>query len=126
MKHLSAYLREGQTEIIEENGVFFAFNREQLREGVKEGIKYVRMPHGMFCPKENAEKVLQQLDENYKQAIQKDLEENGIEKIIKRDLNNYECYYSGDWMQVYNPDYGMTSEQVEKIYLEELPQQTHL
>ena len=50
----------------------------------------------MFCPEENVETLINGLDLIYKESIQEDLKENGKIKIIKRELSNYECYYTGD------------------------------
>ena len=51
-------------------------------------------------------------------AVKQDIEENGIEKIIKRELGNYECYYTGEIEDAVEAleDYGITHEQVSNVF----------
>ena len=44
--------------------------------------------------------------------------ENGLVAIIKRELSNYECYYTGEIEDAVDTleDYGITYEQVLKVF----------
>jgi len=118
MKYLSDYMNDKQSALFEEYGVFFAFSREQFLEARKEGIKYVNVGAGMIVPKEHVEVVMKSLDEIYQNGIKQDIAENGIDAIIKRELGNYECYYTGDISDAVEAleDYGISRDQVEKIF----------
>lgn len=59
-------------------------------------LKITSLGAGMHCPAANVEEVKKGLDEIYKNGIKQDLAENQIDDIIKRELCNYECYYTGD------------------------------
>jgi len=118
MKHLSDYMSERQTATFEKYGVFFAFSRKQIDEGRKEGIQYQHVGHGMIVPKEHVEVVMKELDEIYQDGIKQDLAENGKEAIIKRELNNYECYCTGAIGNAFEAlaDYGITYDDVMAVY----------
>ena len=118
MKHLSDYMSERQTATFEKYGVFFAFSRKQIDEGRKEGIQYQHVGHGMIVPKEYVEVVMKELDEIYQDGIKQDIAENGIDAIIKRELENYECYYTGNISEAVEAleDYGITTDQVKAIF----------
>jgi hypothetical protein len=54
------YISEKQTELFNELGVFFAFNKQQFNEGYKEAkvdkpVKYVSFGGGAYCPKPNVQ-----------------------------------------------------------------------
>jgi len=118
MKYLSDYVKDAQTAVLEKYGVFFAFSNEQFAEKKKDGIKYVSVGMGMIVPKENVEMVLKALKKVTKDGIALDIEENGHEAIIKRELNNYECQYTGDIDIVVKAlkDYGITYDQVLAVF----------
>ena len=125
MKYLSDYISEKQTAIFNETGAFFAFYDKQFLEGKKEGIKYVHLGGGLLCPEEKAEELVTGLDNIYKAGIKQDLEENGREGVIKRELSNHEAYYTGDidsTVEVLTP-YGITREEIQAIYKEEFKNQ---
>ena len=114
MKYLSDYMQEEQTKALDENGAFFAFGMDQFSTRRKEGVVYVSMGAGMICPKENAPKLHKALDTIYKNAITKDMEENGKRNIIRRELANHECWYVGDPTDCINKleDYPITEEEI--------------
>jgi|TARA_R100001015_G_scaffold18644_2_gene12331 hypothetical protein len=123
MKYLSHYMEEGQSALFKEMKVFFAFNNKQFEEGLQKHNlnkrhKIVSMGHGMYCPKKNAVKVINGLEGIYKLAIEKDLKENGIEKIVLRELENHECFWSGEIIDCVEKleNYPVTQEYIEKIY----------
>lgn len=96
MKYLREYTEKETSRALKENGAFFAFDISTFKEKKKEGVKYVDMGGGLLCPKENADKLFNQLEEVHKQGIFKDMEENGAEKIIEREFFNYETQISYD------------------------------
>ena len=63
------YIEQKQSELFEQLGVFFAFNKSQWEEGLEKagGIekqgKYTNVGHGMLCPKKNMKALLDGLDE---------------------------------------------------------------
>jgi len=123
MKYLQDYMNSGQDALFKEQKVFFAFNDEQVNEGMtKHSIpkeeKIVSLGSGMVCPKANARSVLQALDGIYRLGIEQDIKENGIDKIILRELYNHECFYVGDITDCVNKleDYPITKNQIINIY----------
>jgi hypothetical protein len=130
--YLSDYLEAGNKAIYKKYGVFFAFGTEQLNEGLKinldkgitiEGDKTTKFPLGMFAPTKHKESVLKELDSNFDKAVKEDIKANGKEKIIVRELYNYECFYTGDIHDALSKVsvYGYTLQDVEKAYIKEYP-----
>jgi hypothetical protein len=122
MKYLQDYMESGQTALFKEQKVFFAFSNNQLNEGIKKhdlkGVKLVSLGSGMYCPKTNARAVIRALDGIYRLGIEQDIKENGIDKIILRELYNHECFYTGDIADCVNKlkDYPITKNQIINIY----------
>ena len=118
MKYLSDYTQEHLTKAFEKHGAFFAFSKSQFDEKKVEGIKYVSDGTGMLVPKENYNALIEVIEEIHRNGIKQDIEENGIELIIKRELRNYECYYTGEIEDAVDAleDYGITYEQVKNVF----------
>jgi hypothetical protein len=118
MKYLSHYTEEGQTKLFNECGSFFAFSNKQFDDKKKEGVKYVAMGAGLICPKEHTKKLSDGLEEVTKNAIAKDIKENGKKGIISRELSNHECFYVGSIDDALGAlsGYGFTTEEVQKVY----------
>ena len=123
MKYLADYMEKRQSELFKNKKVFFAFNDEQVKEGmIKHSVskedKIVSLGSGMLCPKTNAGQVLQSLDEIYRDSIDQDIKENGIDKIILRELLNHEAFYVGDVEDTKRKlmDYPITKEQIIEVY----------
>ena len=127
MKYLRDYYQEDQTKLFEECGAFFAFSNDQLTNGMakiketpayQEGDKFVRCGHGMIMLKKHVERYREQSKSLYAAAREKDIEENGINKIILRELYNYECFYTGDIEDAEEElkQYDVTTEQIRKVY----------
>ncbi|RLD59817.1 MAG: hypothetical protein DRI97_00010 [Bacteroidetes bacterium] len=59
-----SYIDKKQSELFEELGIFFAFNKQQFEEGIEKagGVekqgKYIDVGHGMCCPKKNLKFLL--------------------------------------------------------------------
>ena len=120
MKTLNEYIEEAQTRAFDEAGAFFAFSKKQFDEKKQDGVKYVDMGYGLICPKEKVEWLVDELDNIHKRGIEQDIKENGIKKIIHRELANYETQISGDITEVINTlePYGITEDQIKKEYKE--------
>ena len=58
-----------------------------------------------------------------KEGIEQDIKENGIDNIIKRELFNYECFYTYDYSDCVDAlsEYNITEEQVKKVFNEVEP-----
>lgn len=58
-----------------------------------------------------------------KVGIQDDLRINGKANIIKRELFNYECFYTGDIDDCVDAlkDYGINLEEIQQVYSKVLP-----
>lgn len=98
MKYLSDYTSNKQTELFQEMGAFFAFSDEQFNKEKKEGVKYVSLGAGFIVPESNVKEINEKLELIQKAAIAQDIEENGKYRIIRRELFNHECFYTGDIM----------------------------
>ena len=118
MKYLSNYMEEKQTKLFEETGTFFAFGNKQYKERAKKGIKYINMGNGMITEKPNVEKLINGLHEIYQDAIKEDIKENGKEAIILRELENHECFYTGNIDDALHKleDYPFSPYEIRKIY----------
>ena len=123
MKYLQDYMTAKQDKVFKEHKAFFAFSDKQVEEGMKENGLTNRkglcnMGSGMVCPKENADKLLEDLTKVYREAIKQDVKENGINKIVQRELNNHECYYTGDCEDCIEKlsDYPIETEDIVKIF----------
>lgn len=102
-------------------GVFWAFSNEQFKEGanknpLQEGEKYVDIGAGGFIPKHNLgalEQGMKDIEKTFKAQIK---EAKAREQHILYELNNHECFYSGDItpaLEAMGDDY--TREEVEAV-----------
>lgn len=89
-------MEDAQTKLFDSTGAFFAFSGKQFEEGKKEGVTYVNCGSGLLCPEENVDTLINGLDDIHKKAIQQDIAENGADKIIAREIWNYESFYTMD------------------------------
>ena len=117
MKYLSEYIDKGITKLLKENGAFFAFSTEQLKEQNVVGVKYVNLESGLICPKKNVKALVKGMDKNVKNGIAQDIKENGKNRIIKRELNNHEFGYTGEIEQTVDSltDYDITEKEIAKV-----------
>lgn len=124
MKYLSDYIEEEQTKLFQECGVFFAFSEKQFKEGCeKVGAnaenKICSFGGGGYVLSKNLDKFSQGMEKIQEMGIKQEIEENGIENIIQRELANYEVQIGGDWKQIVSvlEDYeGVTEEMVYEQY----------
>ena len=101
MQYLSDFMEDKQSLLFESEKVFFAFSPKQMEEGktkieIQDNKLLCSLGGGMYCPKLNADKVVNQLEKIYNDSIKEDIKTYGIDRIIKRELGNHECYYTGD------------------------------
>ena len=82
------------TPILEANGAFFAFSQSQFYEQKKEGVIYVSLGAGLICPKENADKLHEEVKRNSKKAIKAEIKKKGAKAIIRHAYFNHECQIS--------------------------------
>ena len=78
------------------------------------------MGSGMLTDKRHVKKLLEGLEKIYKDSIQQDIKENGIEAIIKRELANHEAWYTMDITDTKEKlkDYPIKEDQILKIFRE--------
>tara|TARA_Y100001938_G_C8091074_1_gene435110 strand:- start:2641 stop:3030 length:390 start_codon:yes stop_codon:yes gene_type:complete len=121
MKYLSDYMEEKQTELFKKTGTIFAFSQKQFEEQRKDNVTYVNLGQGMLTEEPNVEEVINELDKIYKDCIKQDIEENGKEKIILRELENHEAFYVSNTEDTERKleDYECISkEDIKRVYLE--------
>ena len=111
-------MTDRQTAAFDKAGSFFAFGIEQFQEQKKEGVRYMQIGSGMLCPVENAKVLLEELRAIYKESIAQDIKENGLNAIIRRELNNHEAYYTRDIEDTLDAlaDYPITAEDIQKVF----------
>ena len=118
MKYLSNYTEENTTKILNTYGAFFAFSNKQFEESKKEGVVYARLYGGLIAPSKNVKKIMSELKKVTEEGIKQDIKENGIKKIIHRELANFECQINGDITNAVDVliDYGISKEEIKKEY----------
>lgn len=127
MKYLSHYTEKAQTELFERLGVFFAFSKDQFNEGAEKvgankDNKVTHVGAGCYILSKNVDELLEGLDSITQAGIKMDIEENGIEAIIQRELGNHEYCITYDLEDTIHAldGYGVTVEQIQaqtKSYL---------
>ena len=118
MKSLRHYIDERMTQLFNDTGAFFAFSNSQFDEKKEEGFQYVSLGAGLLVPKQNAKKVVDGLDNITEEGIKLDIEENGKDAIIKRELFNFECFYTGDVSDCVDSmkRYGFSQDEVNEVF----------
>jgi len=107
--------------IFDNLGVFFAFSDEQMKEGLKKTKTKIKdltsIGAGGFIPKKNATEYLKVTDK-LMDWLASEVKKLDPIKVIKYELANYECYYTGDISTAYDQlkDFGYTREQVQEVY----------
>lgn len=118
MNYLSNYTEQPFTELLKKCNSFYAFSTEQFKEKRKEGLKYVKVGNGLICDAEKQEELFKGIEFIQEAGIKKDLKENGRSKIIERELNNYECFYTYDYTEVIEAlkPYNILEEEIKKTF----------
>ena len=89
-------------------GIFFAFSNEQFNAGKKQGVNYTTDGRGMIIPQENTKIFLQSFLAILKETNVEFNNNIKMDDYIYYELGNYECYYTGEYEEVF--------ELVKKIY----------
>lgn len=133
MANISKIIEEQENKIstmFTELEIFFAFSNEQFKNGKKEGVTYVKYLSGMLVPKENVDRLndeLKRINYETQQCFQQQISMN---KYIRYELINHEVFYTGDTasilglVQLYYPN--CTIEDIQKIYLKVLKSNPNL
>lgn len=106
--------------LLSECGFFAAFSQEQFDEGktpLADGDTYIRFGSGCFMPKSNFAKFETQYDQiNNEFDLLIDAENANNDQILY-ELNNHECFYTGDLTPVLDLFAGRyTKEQIVSVY----------
>ena len=99
LQELKKQKEDKVTQLIKDVRMFFAFSTEQFQKNKtqkEEGEKYVHIGAGAYLPKSQVENYIsgiENINKWYKAAVKG----NKLRKQeIAYQLNNYECYYTGD------------------------------
>ena len=92
MKYLTNYIEDATSEAMKAAGAFFCFSNKQFDEQKKEDTKYVDMGAGLVCEWDNVKELNKQLNDIIKKGIERDLKENKIDGVIRRELADHEAY----------------------------------
>lgn len=103
-----------------ECGLFWAFSKEQFKENktpLKEGEKYVSIGHGGYLPKSNLDKLVEGWDAIKKWRDQQIKFLKDAPSAILYEINNRECFFSGDLRDIYELFEGIyTQEFIDEVY----------
>jgi hypothetical protein len=108
------------TELFKECGVFFAFSDKQFEENktpLKEGEKYVSIGGGGYLPKGKVDAFMKGMKAINSYGKQKVKKGNLQESEILYELQNHECFYTGDISDVVDLFEGTyTVKQIRDVY----------
>jgi len=123
MKHLSNYTQENLTKNYQKHNAFFAFTQASFDEQKVDGVRYTNLYCGLICPSSNVKQLVTDVDKINADGIAQDLKDHGKERIIIRELYNYECFYTGDYSDVLASlkDYNITPEEIHRAFIKEYP-----
>jgi hypothetical protein len=118
MENLTTCTSDKISALLETSGAFFAFSQDQFDAKAVNGIEYVSLSNGMIAPKPNVGVLVDGLSRICREEREKDLAEIGKEAIIRRELINYECFYTGDTSECEEAltVYGITKEEVASLF----------
>jgi hypothetical protein len=122
MKYLSEYTQDAQTAAFDKAGAFFAFGGSQLAAQRVPGVAYCDMGAGLVCPRDNAKELALRLATIQADGIAADIRENGVEAIIRRELENHEAYYTGTTGDTADSlaGYGIETSEIKRVFQGEL------
>lgn len=120
MKYLSHYTEQGLTDLFETAGAFFAFGQKQFDAKKVDGVTYVSLGSGLYCPKPEVDCFLACYKDVISQAMSLDVEENGKDGVIRRELSNHECFYTHDISACVDAlaDYPISEADILEVYRE--------
>ena len=124
VQFLTNFTEDLHSENFKKNGVFFAFSKSQFAEQADRSKKYVSIGGGGYCPAENANQAIDDLNDShakgieldkahheelakyrfdkselaktmtYQEAIKQGETESGAYIIVARELWNHEAFYT--------------------------------
>lgn len=115
------------TKLLEKYNGFYAFSNKQFDEAKKEGLKYISLDGGLLLGRsidselkgtEWADKFYEELEAVTKESARLDLEEYGLQRIIKYELDNHEADYTWDIQSAFESleAYNVTMDQVRRVF----------
>ncbi|ELP5729207.1 hypothetical protein QTV44_002473 [Vibrio vulnificus] len=118
MKSLNNYTDKALTNLLEQCGGFFAFSQTQFSSKAVEGEKYTNLGGGLIVRSDSVTRFTSEYPEIVKKGIEQDLKENGKDGVIRRELFNHECFYTGDIDDCVDAldGYGITREEIVHSY----------
>lgn len=117
-------VEEKNSILFKECEVFFAFSDKQFNENktpLKEDDKYVTFIGGGYLPKSNVEKLKEGMA-NTNSWEREQIKANNLQETeIAYELNNHECYYTGEIDEVVDLFEGIyTVEEIKEVYYKHL------
>lgn len=109
--------------LLEHSGAFYSFSQKQFEESRISGVEYSYLAGGLICPTAKAKSLVTRINQITHEGIRQDIEINGIDKIIERELRNYECFYVGDTADCVDAlkIYGISKDEIDRVYSRVLP-----
>lgn len=127
-EQMRKYAEDKAHQIMKDNRLIFAFNKQQLEEGMqeisfnKETEKLSSLGAGAYIPSDNVKKYLDEMDTLYLEQKALVLTSEKIrDEFITYELANHEAYYCADSyhnavQHILDYDYGVTMEEIKKVY----------
>ena len=113
---------EKYNKLIDDSKIFFAFSNDRFKEKVdKLGEKVVDIGAGGFCPSSKVKEFssgIKNIEAWHKKTMAELKEKEAFKnKAIAYELNNHECYYTGEIEDVVEFFKGVyTLEDIKKVY----------
>jgi hypothetical protein len=114
-----SYHEAKQSQIFNKYGAFFAFSKKQFNRQKQDNVRYLSFGGGLIVPADNVKPLHAELDALYEKSAEQDITDNGIKKIIHRELANHECQISGDYecvVDLLGGYHNITKEQIDAEY----------
>ena len=102
-------------------GLFWAFDDNQLEEGMKKlnckKSDLINYQMGGILLKKNVKMFIKE-DKKINTWFKKEFKKCDLNKVIRYELNNYECYYTGETTDAYEAlkYLGITKDQINKVF----------
>ena len=120
MNYLNDYTEKPINELFDKYGAFYAFSNDQFREKAIKAVKYCKVGIGLILPKIHFKDFQDEYLQIIKECIQKDINENGLDNIIERELANHECYYTYNYNEINFldslKDYPISKEDIKRVF----------
>lgn len=118
MATLCNFTKQPMSELFDKHGIFFAFSQKQVDENKKPGIIYNNLGSGIFCPKDNVEQFISDLENVVATSVETHKSKESKEKIILDQLRNHEAFYTGDISSTFEAleAYNYTKKDVITVY----------